>query len=163
MSNWRSIQCPACGDAIGSLLPEHTNMGIQCEHKVINWTSREVGFDKKTQKTKYEFECHTSPGCGGVLNLCAHGCRVCASCPPQFTPADEWPIAPYVPYSVLLRRDVEATNQRKESERMAANYQGAPPQIDFKAPTGRVQLPFLGEAEPSRYTPPRSRRKKADA
>jgi hypothetical protein len=162
VSQWRSIRCPKCGDAIGVLLPDHNNMGIRCEHKVKEWLTREVGFDKKKQEPKCEFECVTTPGCGGILELCHHGCRgTCPVCPMPFTEADTWPLAPYVPYAVLLRRDIEAANHRRETERVAsrqeATAQQFSPKTTFVPPKGRVHIPFLGEAEPTHYTPPRRR------
>jgi hypothetical protein len=165
MSQWRAIRCPSCGDAIGVLLPDDNNLGIRCEHKIKEWLSREVGFDKKRQKPIVEFECVTTPGCGGVLGLCHHGCRgTCVVCPLPFTPADIWPLAPYVPYATLLRRDVEAANHRRESERAAAKQHATAQQFlskqAFAPPQGRVQIPFLGDAEPDRYAPPRRKRRR---
>lgn len=166
MSQWRAIQCPNCKDAIGVLLPD---MSIRCEHKVKEWLAHESGYDKKAQKPIVEFECVTAPGCGGIIALCRqHGCRSCLTCPSQFAAADIWPLAPYVPYSVQLRRDIEASNHRRETERAAAKAAATALEFTSKqapAPSagGRVQMPFLGEAEPTQYKPARRQREKRES
>lgn len=167
LSERRAFQCPNCSRpdeakeivwSIGALLDDN-GMGIRCDHVVIRWTSREVGHDKKSKKTIVEWEAETRPGCGGVLRICVHGLRVCVSCPPQFTPAEQDRTESYVPLATIAKREAAEAERRRAALKEAEKQAMAPARPAFAAPAGRVQLPFLGEAEPTKYTPPRSRRR----
>ena len=160
MSQRRSIMCPSCGDAIGTLLPEHNNMGIRCEHKVLRWTSREVGVDKKTKRPTFEHEPETVRGCYGVLSLCPHGCRVCAACPLQFEIAESPPTGPYVALAHIMRREALEGSERKAAEQQRERQTFASPQAkesSFVPPKGKLNLPFFGDDEPKRFDPRKKR------
>ncbi len=160
MSQRRSIMCPTCGDAIGTLLPEHNNMGIRCEHKVLRWTSVETGFDKKTKKPTFEHEPETVRGCYGILELCPHGCRICATCPLQFSAATEVPREPYIPLAHIMRREAIENRERKATEQQRERHASGAVQTkesSFVPPKGKLNLPFFGDDEPKRFDPRRKR------
>jgi hypothetical protein len=147
--------CPECKtDVVGTLLDDGA---LRCDWRLLGWRSVLVGKDK-SGKDEYDYIPQTETGCGGTLRLCAHGLRVCAGLPPcdNFTP----PAGSHVVTMSLadaMRADVERANARKELGRMQKKAQEHP---SFVAPSGRVQIPFLGDAEPERWTPPKSRKKK---
>lgn len=129
-------------------------MGIRCEHKVLRWTSREVGIDKKTKQPTFEHEPETVRGCYGILALCPHGCRVCAACPLQFSAAESPPTEPYTPLAHIMRREALETRERKAAEQQGERRATGAPQpkeSSFVPPKGKLNLPFFGDDEPKRY------------
>lgn len=155
MSARRFFQCPNCGDAIGELLHEDGNP-LRCDYRPTGWSSKATGKDPKTKKQLYEYSATTAPGCGGILRICVHGLRICDTCPPQFTPATEKPI-PLPPLADVLKREKAEVEQRREATKRSDRSE---PDTGFIAPTGRVQLPHLGESEPTTYKPPKGGRGK---
>lgn len=155
MSARRRFQCPSCGDAIGELLSENGNP-LRCDYRLTGWASKFVGKDQKTKKPVYEHSATTAPGCGGILKICFHGLRICDACPPQFTPAEEKPI-PLPPLADVLKRENTEAEPREQATKRSERSE---PDTGFVAPVGRVQLPYLGESEPTTYKPPNGGRGK---
>ncbi len=162
MSQRRGFMCPECKtDVVGTLLDDGA---LRCDWRLLGWRSTLVGKDKNG-KDEYDYIPQTETGCGGLLRLCAHGLRVCAGVPPcpNFTKAT----APHnvaLTLADLMRADAERLVAKRELDHLGRKARAyTPPKIQEapteKAPT-RVQLPFLGDSEPTRWTPPRSRKKK---
>lgn len=157
MTQRRAFQCPnhtgspfadanGLAPAVGELLREPGNP-IRCDFILLSWRSTLIGKDKKGESV-YEHLPDTVPGCGGFVRICIHGQRVCVSCPPQFTPTDD-PVARTESLAELLARESEHAAERKLGRRDVDRQQDTP----AAAPKSRVQLPFLGNAEPTHYKP----------
>ena len=167
MSERRAFQCPNCGDACGTLIDA---TAYRCDWRVTGWRSVEVGKDRKKQPI-LEFTPVTQPGCGGILDNCAHGQKVCESCkaqPPErpyplnWTPAESPPVE-QPPLAVVIQEE-RARRREREAEEKRLQQEHAPMPGPRKSPQPiakaiRVQLPFLGEPEPTHYVPPRQRKK----
>lgn len=156
MSQRRAFWCPKCkANVVGTLLDDGS---LRCDWRPTGWRSTVVGKDKYG-KDEYDYTPTTETGCGGILRSCVHGLRVCDGLPPceNFTEAVGSHIVT-MSLAEAMRADVERANARKELGRMQKKAQEQP---SFVAPTGRVHIPFLPEAEPERWTPPKSRKRKA--
>lgn len=156
----RSVfKCPNCGPAVGTLL-DGEGMPIRCDHKVRGWHSVRVGFDEKRQVGLFEHTPRSEPGCGGTLRLCQHGQRACVACEPRFEAAKE-PASKYVPLATVVEAERRAAARAKEeSARAERETKRSTPSPTFTPPSGKVQIPFLGEPEPNTYRPPTNRSKK---
>lgn len=156
MSDRRSFFCPECkSQAIGALV-DKTN--IRCDYLVKGWKSVQTGKDKKGEPT-FEHIPDSSPGCGGMLRNCVHGNKVCVTCEPQFTKATVAP-EPVQPLAIIMRDEARFRAQREQEAKATAKAVKKGGDVPAFGAPGKVQLPFLGDAEPDRYTPPRQRRKK---
>lgn len=163
MTQRRAFQCPNHAgspraisgfvSAVGELLPEQGNP-IRCDFLLLRWRSVVVGKDKKGESI-YEHTPDTEPGCGGLLRICAHGLRVCDVCPPQFTPTTD-PAARAESLAQIIAREAAEAARRKQATKDSSRRQESAPA--FTPPRGKVQLPFLGDGEPTRHEPPPKRR-----
>lgn len=153
VSDRRAFFCPECkSDVIGALV---NVTSIRCDYRIDGWKSVEVGRDKKRQPV-FEHTPNSRPGCGGILHNCFHGLKTCGICPPVFTKATT-PIDALPSLGDIFKEEARLRAEREQVAAYARNHSDAPA---FVTPKGKVQLPHLGDAEPTRYVPPRSRRKK---
>lgn len=162
MSQRRQFHCPACkASVVGELLE---NGSIRCDYRLNGWKSIPTGINGKGE-TEYEHVPNSSPGCGGTMGLCIHGLRVCEGLPPcdNFKPAAE-PPALVESLADVMRREAAEVARRRERHQSPSHH-GSPSQEVSRRPKEepppqKLHIPFLGDSEPARYTPPRGGRRK---
>ena len=161
MAERRSFQCPNCGDAIG-VLREHTD--IVCTWKLMGWRSAVTGQEQRGKNRRQDIVEHvpaTVPGCGFVLYNCQHGLKACVACDVSNHSEAGSPPENWRPLADIMREE-----RIRHADAAGAHYEPRPqsravqPTAPVPIPTAkRIQMPFLGEEEPTRYKPPSGRRR----